>query len=213
MEIFKDEKSLIRVIGQELAKVIPQKGRVVLGLSGGRSVEAVFNELKELSIDWTKVHVLLIDERWVSLDSPDSNSALIQNKLVSFLPGINFYPFEATLGQQKYNQILKSLGGQFDIVILGVGEDGHIASLFPSHQALKSKEDGYIIIEDSPKDPPKRLSASPKLLQKSQMAAVLFVGQGKQQAFQAFQEDSGIVANCPAKLLTSVKNLVILAKF
>lgn len=213
MKFFSNEKFVVKAIQKEIISVLNQKDKIILGLSGGRSIIPILKELKGLNIDWSKIHILLVDERWVDLDSTDSNSALIKNNFVGFLPGVNFYPFEPSLGIKKYNQILRDLGGSFDIAILGVGEDGHIASLFPHHSALESSKEGYIIVEDAPKSPPKRISVSPKLLLKSQMAVLLFIGEQKEQAFKQLKNHSKVIGSCPAKLLTNIHNLAILSKF
>lgn len=104
-------------------------------------------------------------------------------------------------GLSKPENDVKSLPGQkFDIVILSAGEDGHVGSLFPNHKSIKDESEGYITVDEAPKAPSLRISASRKLLEKSDMGILLFFGEQKRKAFENFTNDKLSVIECPAKL-------------
>lgn len=208
MKIYTDEINALT----DIIRKLKNQDKIVLGLSGGRSILPILNVFQQLNIKWNKVHIFMVDERWVSFDSEYSNSRQIKQKLIDFLQEVNFYPFEPKFGLKKYNDTFLKLGGRFDIIILGVGEDGHIASLFPNHNALKSKSDRYIIVNQAPKAPAKRITASPKLLQRSDSTLLIFLGPEKRDVFLRFQKGNTDFNVCPAKLLTKNSNLAILCK-
>ncbi len=89
---------------------------------------------------------------------------------------------------------------------LSSGEDGHIASLFPSHQSIKDNSSSYILVEDSPKPPAKRISASRKQIVEGKKAIILFFGETKAEAYQNFIDENISVEECPAKLVFEVED-------
>jgi len=104
---------------------------------------------------------------------------------------------------------LKTYGGKFDVVLLSAGEDGHIGSLFPNHDSIKNDEEGYILVENSPKLPEKRISASRKLIEKSENAILVFFGEGKGDAYEMFKDENTKVEECPAKLVEGIESTTI----
>ena len=75
-----------------------------------------------------------------------------------------------------YRDEIKTHGGAYDIVLLSSGEDGHVGALFPKHNSIKNDSDFFIFMKDSPKPTPHRMSASKKLLRKSQISILLVSG-------------------------------------
>ncbi len=128
------------VLEQTILDAVREKGVCTLGLSGGSTPRAIYTALgKSKEIDWAKVTVFLIDERYVPSDQKDSNEHLIRETLLKHakIPPENLiFPDTALpldLCVQNYEERLQNVlqeGGP-DIVVLGLGEDGHIASLFP----------------------------------------------------------------------------------
>jgi 6-phosphogluconolactonase len=130
---------------------IASKGQFTAALSGGRTPRDFFFLLSHLQPElWAETHIFLVDERCVPLDSPDSNYAMIRSSLLSSisLPSENIHPVpvdpdDASASATKYEEELRyffrlSAGSlpAFDLVHLGVGADGHTASLFPGTPAL-----------------------------------------------------------------------------
>lgn len=129
------------VIGR-LKADIDEKGEAGLAVSGGRTPVALFQTLSEADLDWSKVTVTLVDERWVNPDHDDSNEKLVRTHLLKnkaaaarFIPHKTAAesPFEA---ESELNKVLVSLPETLTVTILGMGEDGHTASFFPGADTL-----------------------------------------------------------------------------
>ena len=141
--------ALALAIADELRAAIAARGRATLAVSGGKSPIALFEQLREQALDWAKVTVLLVDERCVAQNHADSNTALVRQHLLqgaaaasSFVTLFDSVPSElndATLRAlvDAANQRLSVLAFPLDVVVLGMGEDGHTASLFPAAPGLE----------------------------------------------------------------------------
>lgn len=141
-------EQIARQIADELRTAIAARGRATLAVSGGKSPIALFEQLREQALDWSQVTVLLVDERCVPKDHADSNTALVRQHL---LQGAAAAALFATLFDRvptklndtalcdlvaSANQRLSTLSFPLDVVVLGMGEDGHTASLFPAAPGL-----------------------------------------------------------------------------
>ena len=198
----------------EYLKIQPQ---VILGISGGRSVSRVFNILKHQNITWEKVHIFMVDERLSKADDSNSNFRQAEKDFLEYLvkqfklPRKNLHPYTYfNLPEEKgvlaYRNELKEISDKYDIILLSSGEDGHVGSLFPHHPSIKDTSDFFIITKDAPKFPPKRLSASRKLLSKAKTSILLFFGESKAQAFKNFQNPKLSITDCPAKLVSNIED-------
>jgi len=119
---------------------IKNNGFCIIGLSGGNTPKPIYELLgKDKSIDWSKVHVFLVDDRYISKDHKDSNQNLVNSTLLlnATIPKDQLYFPDTSLSLEEYlkdyeSKITKVYSkGEPDILTLGLGEDGHIASLFP----------------------------------------------------------------------------------
>jgi len=181
------------------------EGVVVLAVPGGRSVKGTFEKLKEADVDWEKVHVFLVDERKVPIDDPESNYQVVKI-FTDVLPKGNVHPFEDV---SKYKDEIKQYGGKFDIVLLSAGEDGHVASLYPNHPSIQNEAKFYIDVEDSPKPPADRMSATKNLIKSAKTGIILFLGDGKKEAYEKFKDDNIKIEECPAKIVKEIKNYYV----
>ncbi len=129
-------------IADALRQGIAANGKASLVVSGGRTPLDLFIQLTRQELDWSKVVITLADERWVSPDNGASNEKLVRNNLLQgFAASATFIglkndaasPFE---GADQTEQALKVLPRPIDVVILGMGDDGHTASLFPGASNL-----------------------------------------------------------------------------
>lgn len=123
---------LAEEISQKLQSIISQKGQAVLAVSGGKSPIKLFAELSRKELQWDKVTVTLVDERFLATDHEDSNENLVRKNLL-----INNAEHAFFIGLVTTRNIVSSTANAnlqistIDIAILGMGEDGHTASIFP----------------------------------------------------------------------------------
>lgn len=200
------ESKLVEMLAGHIADIILERGRVTVGVVGGRSVSAIFQALKRSDIDWENVHIGLLDERVVDRDDSESNFKLLEDVMADVV-GINLYPVVVDLArdglEEQYTETINKLGGRFDIVLLSSGEDGHVAGLFPGHPVLNHKESRFVRFFDSPKPPADRITATAKLIAAADVAFLMFLGQSKKEALNLFLSDVA-VKKCPAKLVESI---------
>lgn len=148
-------------IADELRAAIIARGRAVIAVSGGSSPKRLFARLATIALSWQQVTVTQVDERWVAGDHEDSNARLIrEHLLVGEAAAARFVPLKndaATpqAGHAACEAQLQSLA-PFDIVLLGMGEDGHTASLFPRAPGLVEalREDGALCAAMPTPQPP-----------------------------------------------------------
>ncbi|MFC3157251.1 6-phosphogluconolactonase [Chryseobacterium arachidis] len=135
-------------------KSIQKHGRFTVALSGGSSPKAIFSLLATEDyankIDWGKVYFFWVDERWVPLDDEKSNAKMTFEALLNKVPVQKDHIFpmyqdgiDAEEYAKEYEQKIKNVLGEegiFDFILLGMGDDGHTASLFPGEKILEEKE-------------------------------------------------------------------------
>lgn len=142
-------RGLAAHLAHQLREAVVARGHALLAVSGGKSPIALFECLRQQPLDWAKVSVLLVDERCVGHDHADSNTALVrQHLLQDEASAAQFTPFFDTLAQPldeagldklvaSANRRLAQLHWPIDVAVLGMGEDGHTASLFPAAPGLE----------------------------------------------------------------------------
>ena len=173
----------------------PSGDRFVLALSGGSAAEAILPHLVAAELDWSRVDVVFIDDRAVPPDHPDSNYALARRTMLDRLTVRDRTPLDparvhrlrgelADLDQaaREAETELRALLGarpRIDLAFLGVGPDGHVASLFPGHPELEETSRWVVGIEDSPKPPPRRLTMTLPLLAAVDLAVLVAFGAEK----------------------------------
>ncbi|HJU50286.1 MAG TPA: 6-phosphogluconolactonase [Pseudogulbenkiania sp.] len=130
--------ALAGAVSAALAAALSERGEAVLAVSGGRSPVAFLQRLAESDLDWARLTVTLVDERLVQEDHPDSNAALVRQHLLTgaaaaarFLP-LALHPDDAAASLAAARAAYR----QPDVTVLGMGDDGHTASLFPAAQEL-----------------------------------------------------------------------------
>lgn len=129
---------------ETLEAAVLARGRAVFAGSGGSTPSPIYADMARMTLDWDKVVVTLIDERYVPETSPDSNAALLKRTLLTgpaaaarFVP---LYTPAVTVDRAaaEATKALAAQGGRLDAVLLGMGEDGHICSMFPHSPTLKT---------------------------------------------------------------------------
>lgn len=152
-------------------------------LSGGATALIFLGALRAAQVDWSRITLFWGDERAVPAEDPESNYGIADRLLLQPL-GANApraFRMPADLpslgeGALHYDQTLahELRDGALDLAILGVGDDGHVCSLFPGHHALVYDDLRVVAVEDAPKPPPRRLSLTlPFLIQTKQIWVVM----------------------------------------
>jgi 6-phosphogluconolactonase len=161
-----------------------RKGARTLVLAGGTTPQRCYEILSRMDVAWGRVSVLFGDERCVPPDHPDSNYRMAREAMLDRVAPATVHRMPAELGPDEgaklYARVVEALT-PLDVVVLGVGEDGHTASLFPGHPALKAA--GLTVgIHDSPKPPPQRVTLTLGALQSARRVIILATGKGKADA-------------------------------
>jgi 6-phosphogluconolactonase len=150
--------------------------------------------LRAAQVDWSRITLFWVDERAVPADDPESNYGIAERMLLSPLgakaPRALRMPADLPdldEAAKRYDDLLAAElpGGPLDLALLGIGEDGHVASLFPGHQALDENDLRVVAVEDAPKPPRRRLSVSMRFLLQSRKIWVVAIGPRKLPVLQA----------------------------
>jgi len=182
----------------EIAEAL-RDGAKTLVLTGGTTPKRCYELLSTLEVEWGRVAVLFGDERCVPPDHPESNYRMAKETLLDHVSPATVYRIPAELGPEEgadlYAEVV-DYAAPLDFVLLGVGEDGHIASLFPGHPALEA--DGLTAgIRDSPKPPPERVTLTLEALRDAHRVLVMATGAGKAAAVamaRRGESPSGMIA-------------------
>jgi 6-phosphogluconolactonase len=179
-------------VSARLARGLAERGVASLVVPGGRTPAAFLSKLGRKPLDWQKISVTLCDERWVPEASPQSNAAMLRSTLLeaadaNFVPLYNF----ATSPEEALPEIeakLAKLPRPWDAVVLGMGDDGHFASLFPGEAALKSGLDvgskSVCVAATGPAGGPRRLSLTLSCLARTRQLTLLATGDHKRAVWQ-----------------------------
>ncbi len=159
-----------------LCEAVDQRGHASLVVSGGSTPLPLFRRLRTIKAPWSQVTVVMADERWVAIDDPRSNEGLIRKELLcdraakAILLALDQRHLEIGDASEHASKLLRaSLPDRFDAVVLGMGTDGHFASLFPRSpglaQALQEEGAHAYLAMEAASDPKDRLSLNlPRLL-------------------------------------------------
>ena len=194
--------ALSEKVAAMLAVSIEEKGSASLVVSGGRTPMGFFHLLSQQVLDWSKVTVLLADERWVNADHADSNEKLVrENLLINEASQANYLALKNSAGQAvdgeaECEAALAELD-TFTVLILGMGDDGHTASLFPGSEALAEGLDmdsGRSCIAVTPLHAPhQRMSLTLPRLLNSQQIVIHISGASKQEVLQQAQAGDDVM--------------------
>ena len=186
-----------------LASTLDKGDKVKIGLSGGslpKFFSAAALELK--NANWANVTFIFCDERLVPFDNADSTFKLYKDALIGKLPGVkedNFVVIDPSLdadaAAKDYAKKLLALEKdksiqlpRYDLLLLGMGPDGHTCSLFPGHPLLDEKDLIVAPITDSPKPPPSRVTLTYPVLNNAKAAVFVSTGDGKKEILEEILE-------------------------
>lgn len=190
-----------------------------VALTGGSIARAIHRTITRLApaagVQWSRVRLWWGDERFVASDSENRNVLQAQRDMLDALralpsgglPDDNVMPVPSSdevadveAAADVYSDLLRHEGtGAFDLVMLGVGPDGHVASLFPGHPAAAITDRIAVAVRDSPKPPPERVSLTFEALERAERVWFVVAGTDKAEAVARALADEGSVTETPAR--------------
>ena len=182
---------------QSAERSIRERGIFRLVLAGGNTPKALYEKLARADAAWHAWEIYFGDERCLPSSHAERNSRMAFESWLSHVPipenRIHVIPAELGPGEgaARYSEILKDIG-EFDLVLLGLGEDGHTASLFPGK--TWGDQDAFAVF-DAPKPPPERISLSASRLSLSRQVFFLVSGESKKQAVTDWRSEKPIPAS------------------
>ncbi len=190
----------IETILASAAWAILERGQFHIVLAGGNTPREIYHGLRTANTDWSAWHIYFSDERCLAPFDPARNSYMAAEVWLNSVPisPLQLHVIPGELGAdeaaQKYSAVLRAVV-DFDLVLLGLGEDGHTASLFPGHEwgAAPGSPDTLAVF-DAPKPPPQRVSLSAACLSRARQVIFLVSGESKHRAVEAWRAEKDIPA-------------------
>ncbi len=204
------------LIEELIAAALHERGRALFALAGGTTPAGAYRLLSPPT--WAGVELWFGDERCVGPTDPRSNYLMVEQALLGHAEGARVHRIEGERGAEAaasaYARLLLERVGPplplLDVVLLGIGEDGHTASLFPLAPALSAGAVACVAVHDAPKPPPDRVSLSLEVLRRARATILLAAGAGKAVALaRALGEPT---LEVPASLLERARLVVIAAE-
>ena len=227
-EILADKTALVTratelVLG-EIEQALQARGECTLVLAGGSTPKPLYEAIARQNLPWERLQIFWGDERYVSPDHPDSNAGMARRAWldkVSF-PAANIHPLPTeaanpTVDAQSYEQELRQYFGTqagefpaFDLILLGMGDDGHTASLFP-HTAALGVSDRLITVGNKDGEP--RLTMTVPLINQARCVLFLVAGAAKRPALAQVFSPTGDAQTYPSKLIHPQGKLIWLLDY
>ncbi|MEO5624693.1 MAG: 6-phosphogluconolactonase [Dokdonella sp.] len=207
------------------AEAIAARGCFRITLGGGSTPRRTYLSMRDADTDWSRWQVFFGDERCLSIDDPERNSRMARDAWLDHvaIPRERIHAIPAELGAdaaaRAYSDTLREVG-DFDLVILGLGEDGHTASLFPDHDwGVAADAPDALAVQNAPKPPAQRVTLSAARLARARAVLFLVEGESKHAAIarwragedipaRAIQPSTGIDVLVEAGLLGPLTNAV-----
>ncbi|MCF7821222.1 MAG: 6-phosphogluconolactonase [Mariprofundaceae bacterium] len=193
---------------QYCSDTVKQRGAFHLALAGGTTPTACYRLLSGMDMPWQQVHIYFGDERCLPAGDPERNDTMARDALLDHVPipppQIHSIPAELgpVEGAMQYSSLLQQ-APQLDLILLGLGEDGHTASLFPDNPALD--DDGSAVpVFNAPKAPPERVSMGRGYINRAREKWFLVSGAGKREAMGQIMNGNSL----PAARITAARWLV-----
>lgn len=205
-QLFNSQEMINQVTTQRILdaanKAIRKYGSFLIVLAGGSTPKSVYQLLAKANADWANWHIYYNDDRCLPIDHPERNSLMAAQAWLQHvaIPKSQIFDIPTELGNvvgaKAYAATLKGVRA-FDLVLLGLGEDGHTASLFPN-QVVDNSADAVSVF-DAPKPPADRVTMSQHRLNNTHEVIFLVTGAGKQEAVNHWRQGM----NIPATLIKS----------
>jgi 6-phosphogluconolactonase len=216
VEVLPDRQALLEraltLVLEKIQAAIQERGRCTLALSGGSTPQPLYESLASQSLPWDKIHVFWGDERYVPASHPDSNQRMARQAWLDRvpIPAANIHPMPTGAGEPgvdaatyetKLSQFFQVAAGEFpafDLLLLGMGDDGHTASLFPQTAALTV---GERLVTVGSKGGEPRLTLTVPCLNAARCGIFLVSGENKRPALAKIFAPTGDGMAYPARLI------------
>lgn len=199
----------------KIQAAIATRGQCTIALAGGGTPKPLYEQLATQALEWSKIHIFWGDERYVPADHPDSNAGMARQAWLDHvpLPAANIHPMPTTLADpaaaasqhevelQAFFGVTPGVFPAFDIILLGIGDDGHTASLFP-HTAALQVRDRLITVGN--KDGQPRITFTAPLINQAEAVIFIVAGASKQSALAAIFAPTEADSQYPARLIQPV---------
>jgi 6-phosphogluconolactonase len=221
VEVLRDVGALVaraeEILCAELQSAIAQRDRFTLALSGGSTPKPLYESLSQQTLPWDKVHIFWGDERYVPSDHPDSNEGMARRAWIDHvsIPADHVHPIPTQTSDpaesaRLYEQHLHNFFGDheipaLDLILLGLGDDGHTASLFPQTDVLNVC-DHLIGVGYHGPDP--RITFTIALINRARCVLFLVAGQNKRPALKAVFSDDANSFDYPARFIRPEGKLI-----
>ena len=207
------------LLASQLVQVLAERQRALLALAGGTTPAAAYRLLGQHPLAWDRVDVLLGDERWVGPQDPSSNARMLHETLLAQGPAreARFHPVpteRATplASAEAFGEILGQLAPGdppvLDLILLGLGDDGHTASLFPGSAAAGVTDRSVAVGEGKGLE---RITLTAPVLSAARQVIILVSGAAKQEALRRLLDPSESPLRTPAKLVQPSSPVLVLA--
>ena len=208
-----------QVLAAQIDLVLDSRDRAHIALAGGTTPAATYRLLGEEHLPWERVDVWLGDERWVAADDPASNLGLLKTSLLAspLAAGANLHPVPTDLaspplGAAAYGQqIMQFCVGsppRLDLILLGLGDDGHTASLFPGTHATVVTDEWVTVSEGKGMA---RITMTAPLLSAARKVVFLVSGSPKREALRRLLDPEESPQRTPARLVQPDTEVIVLA--
>jgi 6-phosphogluconolactonase len=194
----------VAAIEDQIELMVQKKGLAKVALSAGGSPKAIYEALSKKSLPWEKIEFFLVDERHVPFDSSYSNYRMIRSSLLRHSSQSVLHFFDTTLppneAANQYESTLKELGNPlFDLVVLGMGEDGHTASLFPEMAELNEEKRLVLATLAEKQEIKERLTLTFPALLNSEKVIFIIKGKNKGEILEKCLKKDTEISEVPAK--------------
>jgi len=216
VEILEDKPQLVNrsfdITIEKIKAAIAARGKCTIALAGGSTPKPLYQAIKDTDLPWDKIHVFWGDERYVSPDSDQSNQKMAREAWLNLvdIPAENIHPMptgaedpavDAANHERELKEFFELENGEFpvfDLILLGMGDDGHTASLFP-HTAALEVSDRLVTVGNKDGEP--RLTFTVPLINHARCTIFLVAGENKQPALEQIFASNADEKNYPARLI------------
>lgn len=213
------EEALASKIAHALQSDINEFGDAILLVSGGNTPKGLFESLSLKDIDWEKVGISLVDERFLPEGCSDQNGTLIKNYLLkNYAAKATFYPMvinplNLNENLKLYKESIAQIRKPITAVVLGMGTDGHTASFFPDsdelNEAIEDLNNSEVIIANTSKSPYPRITFTYKVLANAKHLYLHFYGDEKMKILEEAKSNKGYLPYPIQQFINEVKDIEI----